>query len=53
MGLIRKVIDKMLMMLLPLFTFVLSTSAKDISHNDKSHLSHTNNNDQLLHNISK
>ncbi len=40
MGLIRKMIDKMLMMLLPWFAFVLYTSAKDILYNDKSHLSH-------------
>jgi hypothetical protein len=41
MGLISKMIDKMLMMLLPWFTFVFSTSAKDISYDDKLYLSHT------------
>jgi hypothetical protein len=40
MGLISKVIDKMLMMLLPWFAFVLCTSNKDISYDDMSHLSH-------------
>ncbi len=33
-------IDKMLMMLLPWFTSVLCTSAKEISDDDKSHLSY-------------
>ncbi len=39
-GLSSKMIDKMLMMLLPWFTSVLCTSAKDILDNDKSHLSY-------------
>ena len=42
MGLISKMIYKMLMMLLPRFAFVLCTSAKDISYVDKLHLSHKN-----------
>ncbi len=41
MGLISNMIDKTLMMLLPWFAFVLCTSAKDISYDDKSHLSHS------------
>ncbi len=40
MGLISKVIDKTLMMLLPQFAFVLYTSAKDILYDEKLHLSH-------------
>jgi hypothetical protein len=35
-------IDKMLMKLLKQFAFVLCTSAKDISYDDKLHLSHKN-----------
>jgi len=41
MGLISKMIYKMLMMLLPRFTFVLCTHANDILYDDKLHLSHT------------
>ncbi len=40
MGLISKMFDKMPMMLLPQFASILCTSAKDISYNDKLHLSH-------------
>ena len=42
MGLFSKMIDKMLMKLLKQFAFVLCTSAKDISYDDKLHLSHKN-----------
>jgi hypothetical protein len=41
MGLISKMIDKMLIMLLPQFASVQCTSAKDISDGGKSHFSHT------------